>query len=93
MVTFFELGGGAARVARARKVQAGRIAGAALPSKAAEKLRLTARGHTGVLKVARTIADLDGTDGVRRVHLTEVLSYRYCPAAETSRSGEGTLVR
>jgi magnesium chelatase family protein len=29
-----------------------------------------------VLKVARTLADLDGEDGVRRLHLAEALSYR-----------------
>jgi magnesium chelatase family protein len=29
-----------------------------------------------MLRVARTIADLDGADGVRRVHLAEALSYR-----------------
>jgi magnesium chelatase family protein len=43
---------------------------------AAEKLRLTARGFHRVLKVARTLADLDGLDEVRRVHLAEALSYR-----------------
>ncbi len=64
-------------------------AGASLLSEAAEKLRLTARGYTRVLKVARTIADLDGADGVRRVHLAEALSYRHRPAADASRSGAG----
>jgi magnesium chelatase family protein len=68
-------------------------AGAALLSEAAEKLRLTARGYTRVLKVARTIADLDGADGVRRVHLAEALSYRHRPAADASRPGEGALAR
>jgi magnesium chelatase family protein len=29
-----------------------------------------------VLKVARTLADLDGEDRVRRIHLAEALSYR-----------------
>lgn len=67
--------------------------GAALLSEAAEKLRLTARGYTRVLKVARTIADLDGSEGVRRVHLAEALSYRYRPAAEASRPGEGAFAR
>ncbi|MFN3312067.1 MAG: YifB family Mg chelatase-like AAA ATPase [Hyphomonas sp.] len=69
-------------------------AGAALLGEAAEKLRLTARGYTRVLKVARTIADLDGADGVRRVHLAEALSYRYRPPAETAvRAGEARLAR
>ena len=69
------------------------VAGAALLSEAAEKLRLTARGYTRVLKVARTIADLDGADGVRRVHLAEALSYRHRQATEATRPGEGALAR
>ena len=51
-------------------------AGAALLSDAAEKLALTARAYHRTLKVARTIADLDGADGVARVHIAEALSYR-----------------
>lgn len=43
---------------------------------AAEKMRLSARGYTRVLKVARTIADLAGAQGVGRPHLAEALSYR-----------------
>jgi magnesium chelatase family protein len=34
-----------------------------------------------VLRVARTLADLDGTEQVRRVHLAEALSYRQRLAA------------
>lgn len=45
---------------------------------------LSARGYTRVLKVARTIADLDGSDGVRRVHVAEALSDRHRPAASTA---------
>jgi magnesium chelatase family protein len=43
---------------------------------ASEKLRLSARGFHRVLKLARTIADLQGADHVRRPHLAEALSYR-----------------
>jgi magnesium chelatase family protein len=43
---------------------------------ASEKLRLSARGFHRVLKLARTIADLQGSDSVRRAHLAEALSYR-----------------
>ena len=43
---------------------------------AAEATSLSARGYHRVLKVARTLADLDGSDGVRRIHLAEALSYR-----------------
>jgi len=43
---------------------------------AAERLRLSARGWHRVLRVARTVADLDGSPGVRRLHLAEALSWR-----------------
>jgi magnesium chelatase family protein len=43
---------------------------------AAEKLRFSARGYHRVLKVARTLADLDGKDIVGRIHLAEAISYR-----------------
>ena len=39
-------------------------------------MRLSARGFHRVLKVARTLTDLDGEDRVRRLHLAEALSYR-----------------
>lgn len=94
----------AARVARARALQASRYGegeegqahpwnagvptemmdrfaapdreGQALLTRAAEAMGLTARGYHRVLRVARTIADLEGSDAVRRPHLAEALSYR-----------------
>ncbi len=54
-------------------------AGRALLMKAAETLGLTARAYHRTLKVARTIADLDGADAVRRVHIAEALSHRRAP--------------
>ena len=52
----------------------------ALLVKAAEQLSLSARAYHRVLKVARTIADLDGAVNVARVHAAEALTYRYRPA-------------
>ena len=43
---------------------------------AADAMRLSARGYTRVLRVARTLADLDGAATVWRVHLAEAISYR-----------------
>ncbi len=48
----------------------------ALMSRAAEAGNLTARGWTRTLRLARTIADLEGADAVRRVHVAEALIYR-----------------
>jgi magnesium chelatase family protein len=50
--------------------------GLALIRDAADAMRLSARGFHRVLKVARTLADLDGEEQVRRLHLAEALSYR-----------------
>ena len=43
---------------------------------AAERLKLSARGYHRVLRVARTLADLDGAEGVSRIHVAEALGYR-----------------
>jgi magnesium chelatase family protein len=51
-------------------------AGLTLLRDAAEAMRLSARGYHRVLKVARTIADLDGAETVGRPHLAEALAYR-----------------
>jgi magnesium chelatase family protein len=50
--------------------------GIALLRDAADAMRLSARGYHRVLRVARTLADLDGADKVGRMHLAEALSYR-----------------
>jgi magnesium chelatase family protein len=55
----------------------------ALLSRAAEASGLTARGWTRTLKLARTIADLEGAAAVKRLHVAEALVYRrVSPAAE-----------
>ena len=51
-------------------------AGVSLLRDAADAMHLSARGHHRVLRVARTLADLDDAEKVGRVHLAEVLSYR-----------------
>jgi magnesium chelatase family protein len=51
-------------------------AGLKLLRDAADAMRLSARGYHRVLKVARTIADLDGAETVGRPHLAEALAYR-----------------
>ncbi len=50
--------------------------GRVLLTEAAERMRLSARGYHRVLRVARTLADLDGSGIVRRLHVAEALSYR-----------------
>ena len=94
----------AARVKRARDIQAARYAklpkekrirtnaeldgtlldelaapdaeGRKLLNDAAERLHLSARGYHRVLRVARSLADLEDSPGLRRTHLAEALSYR-----------------
>jgi magnesium chelatase family protein len=50
--------------------------GRKLLAQAAEAMRLSARGYTRILRVARTIADLAGSENVTRIHVAEALSYR-----------------
>jgi len=92
----------AARVARARALQAERYgeagaagpvnarasnaaieafagpdaAGAKLLRDAAEAMRFSARAYHRILKVARTIADLDGAEAVGRIHVAEAIANR-----------------
>ena len=51
-------------------------AGQTLLSDAAEKMKFSARAYHRILKVARTLADLDGAETVGRIHLAEAISYR-----------------
>lgn len=60
-------------------------AGEALMRDASEKLKFSARAYHRVLRVARTLADLDGSDRVGRIHLAEAISYRM-PADRLARA-------
>ena len=55
--------------------------GRRLLEEAVERLRLSARSYHRVLRVARTLADLDGAGGVARIHIAEALAYRRATAA------------
>lgn len=50
--------------------------GRALLTRVAERFGLSARGYHRVLRVARTIADLEGSAAVRQPHVAEALGYR-----------------
>lgn len=50
--------------------------GAALLQRAAEALGFSARAYRRTMRLSRTLADLDGSDSVRRRHVAEAVSYR-----------------
>ncbi|WP_457647006.1 YifB family Mg chelatase-like AAA ATPase [Profundibacter sp.] len=56
--------------------------GRALLLKVAERFGLSARGYHRVLRVARTIADLEGEENVRKPHVAEAVSFRLSATKE-----------
>ncbi len=58
------------------KIAAPDAAGQSLLQEAIGQLKLSARGYHRVLKVARTLADMEGCEMIRRPHIAEALGYR-----------------
>jgi magnesium chelatase family protein len=62
-------------------------AGVTLLRTAMEKLHLSARAYNRILKVARTIADLEGSEKVLSNHLAEAISYRQLDRSDWAERG------
>ncbi len=80
-----------AEAPRIEKIAAPDAPGAELLARASERFALSARAYHRTLRVARTIADLDGATGVKRVHIAEALSLKRVWAGQSA-PGEGASV-
>jgi magnesium chelatase family protein len=61
-------------------------AGTSLITRALERLSLSARAYAKLLRVARTIADLEGEGAIRPAHVAEAISYRVLDRASATLS-------
>ena len=52
-------------------------------------MELSARAYHKVLRVARTIADIDGSEDIQQIHLCEALSYRLTDGKYWHQNEEG----
>ena len=57
--------------------------------KALDHFQLSPRGYHSMLRVAQTIADLDGSDTIEKPHLSEALGFRPFPASGKSAKQAG----
>jgi len=64
----------------------------ALLERAMDSLQLTARATHRILRVARTLADLDASDALARPHLTEAIAYRQLDRGQVSPAHGGHAV-
>ncbi|WP_369942480.1 YifB family Mg chelatase-like AAA ATPase [Xanthomonas medicagonis] len=61
----------------------------ALLEQAIDRLRLSARSLHRILRVARTIADLDGSERIGTAHLTEAIAYRQLDRGQATATAVG----